>query len=468
MLAKGGPIRRRWLLGLMLLLVPANAWSAPADKPTAAPEPASAPKESAGQPADAKASPAAKDAAKPDAAGADAEDLKNRLKQRSEKAKKSQPARKVTRDEHIAKPGAARPMIPYFREGEPLHAEPLTPQENERFERMRQGRIAIDSDLIDRAAKYFVYRVSERGDGDLPARRVSEIQTRINTARQNGEANNNFVKAFKTSCAKYAKDLLKGSLVVRANAVLLLASLCDGAEVHAPVPILLEILSDPSQEDAIAYLALRGLDEAEKNKLVQVDEERTAVNKIFERIEKGSVQSVLFEQMIWSLGRMGRAFRGNEPQRAGVGTFLATLALDGSRPLRLRFAAGLALANLRTHEAAIGWNFELQGLVLARLTRDILRERADGKISDDRFRYWLAELSTSAAFGAGTTKNLGELASIMADLRAQADRGQGPIDGSRLEVWITQHEPPRDRRLAPAAEPLTFPETAARPAAKAD
>lgn len=464
----------RGAIGLVLLAICApSLGQAPPAAPPGQPAPSAVPPAQPAPPAQpmppVKAEPPAADAkaAPPDLdPGADESQLKaakesieELKKARSAKAKQEKPARKVSRNEHIVRPGAIRERIPDFREGKVLPVESLSSSDNDRFEKMRQGKEAVDPRIIDRAAKYYAYRLTARNQADSLSKLVFEVLSKINTARWSGQSqpNQEFIRPFKASLTRYLRDVLKeGSLVARINAMLLLTQLVDASGFRDPVAVFVEVLKDKKQQDAIVFLALKGLDRAEELRAVQVEEEREAVDEIFSRIESGDVQSVLYEKMVVTLGTLGRAFRSNQPSRGGVGTFLANIAVDPTAELRLRAMAGIALANLRTRESSIQWNYDLQGLVLARLVRDLVKERNSGRVGEDRFRYWMTQLAETPALGRGGDERLRQLADIVGELRDRAGKGDA-LDLTKLEDWIAARQPPKNLKLAPAAEDVQWP-----------
>lgn len=60
----------------------------------------------------------------------------------------------------------------------------------------------------------------------------------------------------------------------------------------------------------------------------------------------------------------------------------------------MRYEAAVALGNLRVSTIR-GWNYELQGLIVAKVLRDVVLERQDGKIQNDWCKYFVLQLANA-------------------------------------------------------------------------
>lgn len=432
----------------------APATAKPADKPAekAAEKPADKPAEKASPAEPTKGAPATNAPASPESdaeseAAAKAADAKLRSSKPKTVAK---PKKKAPIDSLIEKPGAERLRLPFF-EGKDRSGEAPAIVDSQAFESMRRGQTPANKGIIDRNAKHLVLRLTKPDQRENMSKLAADI---VRYAKPAPGASNvqGFLAAYRSAATKYLGELIAdSSLFVRINALLVLSQFCEDG-FNDPVKVFVATLEDTKQPDATVYLALKGIDAAKANRLVDVEDERRAVEAIFNRLEKETPQSVLFEQMVETLGQMGRAFRSNVPQKAGVGTFLADVALDPRRSTRVRFTAALALARLKSGEVS-SWNAELQGVVIARALKQLIAEKDSKQVGEERLKLWIDDLSASPAFAAERGK-LGDLALVVRDLRASVFKSAVDLDASKLDDWLAKKGSVKSRKLADAAEEL--------------
>lgn len=424
------------------------AWAQQAAEKTAAPPKA----------ADAAAKPAEQAPAEPkDAKEAeDAEETaiqknqEERLKQ-AKKQEEAEPNKKVPRSVHIKRPGAPRPRLENYLQAEWLRADNLSPTEEDQFHDMRRGQTPPREPLIDKAAKAHVYSMTKPGDEDEISRKKADILKIIVDAKSGGNVpNEEFRRIYKRSLIKYAKDLLNNSLIVRINALILMGELYDGtADVPDAVPILMGVLKDSGQEDAVYYRTLRSLDAAKDSRQLTVVQERELIRDILQLADREEVQPILMEQLTNTLGKLGHAYSGNLPERADIATYLANIALDPDKSLRLRYVAAKGLGNVQQEAGIPGWNYELQTLVMCVFLKDMTLARIDGKLENSEvFRWWwwtigakLRELFGKPANR--TNPKFQELIGVLAGLLNKIIDGKTEVqvsDLKPLEDWINAQQ----------------------------
>jgi hypothetical protein len=374
--------------------------------------------------------------------------------------KPPRPKKAVTRRELMEKPGAPREPIDKLFPRKALNVVAPSPQEQDAFDRMRRGAERPDPVVIERNARWHVHRLTEPNREARLSREIDEI---LRFAQGNktsgGQPNTEFIRLYKRSLVKYLKDLLDNSRAVRVNALVLLRKLFDGAaDPHEGVVLAISVLKDPKQPDFCYYLALKALEQAADYRILLVDDERETVDYLLPLAKGKDVQEVLLEQIAITFGRLGRAFQGNLPERAEVGTFLANLALNDTHNLRTRFEAAVALARLQVQKIVRNWNYELEAVVVARLMRELLQANRDAKISTDLTRWWTNQLAVVLATRLQEPIGDGYLSFLrVAEPIIQQVLNQGEPDLGPLDRWIAAHEPPKNLRLAPQAEEIAFP-----------
>lgn len=388
-----------------------------------------------------------------------------REKAAKEKQEEEKPTKNVPRIEYIKRPGAPRERLPNYIRSEPLRAEPPSPVEEQSFAEMRRGQQAPNPQLIDKLAKWYVYRLTAPGDEANISRKVEEIFKEIRDAKTGqNEPNTRFRTLFKKSVIKYSKDLLNNSLVVRLNALILLAGLFDGeSDVTDAIPIFMDILKNPELEDAMHFRALIGIDAAKQRRLIEVRFENEIVRDIMSLLSRENVQPILTEKLTETLGNIGHAFSGNIPERADIATYLANVAIDSDKPLRLRFVASMGLANMQIRDVQ-GWNHELQGLVLCVFLKDLISKyiQGDPEVNNQEvYRWWVWRTSDALRQIASrdinrTNPKFSSLGSILANILTIVIDRSRTIEESELKPlvdWINEQQG-LDKKLAPRATEL--------------
>lgn len=377
--------------------------------------------------------------------------------------KPTRPKKAVLRQELIDKPGAPRLQIEKSFAHKPLNFVSPSPQDQEAFEGMRRGE-QVNRSVVDRVAKSLVYRMTEANREARLRSDADEILKIIQQTKQgSGSATPDFIRIFKQSIVRYLKDLLSNSMAVRVNALVLLRRLFDGNnDPHDGVVLAISVLNDAAQPEFCYFLALKVLDEAALHLAVQVEDEREAVNAILKIAAGKDVQELMIEQIAVSLGRMGRAFQGNLPERAEVGTFLANLSLNEKRAARTRFEAAVALARLKVQNAVRNWNFDLEALVVARSIRETLQASKDAKLSSESTRWRVLQMATALQDrlkNGATSEGYRSFLLLAAPMMEQIlSDPTSDVDLVSLDRWLTSHEPPKNRRLAPQADEITYPQ----------
>lgn len=395
-----------------------------------------------------------------------ADDVEKRLQEKRKEVEKekeeAKPKRKVTRNEHIQRPGAPREALPSFRDPTPLDFKLPPANVMSQFEEYQSARAQPGENdaAIDEVAKFYVYRLTDQNQRVDPAKLVDEAIRAIPQEANKRAKANAFVGQYVKAISKYARDLLDNSILVRVNALVLLNRLNESSANRfvEPVDVYIAAMEMPEQEDAVFFLALRGMDLAKQNGTLGVRQERRTVELVLQRAETEDVQAVLFDQMIDTLGNLERAFKGDRPDRAEVGTFLANVLTDPQRELRTRLRAAIALGNLKTSEVP-GWNHELQGLLIAEALRDLILDTEINK-SGQTYQWLVYKL------GAGLTKiysfaendpDVSELVRIADPILKQALARNAQPNLEPLDQWIEKHQEPKSLKLAPGAAEVNRP-----------
>lgn len=365
-------------------------------------------------------------------------------------AKPQKPAKQVTRKDYIDLPGAPRTPIAGFRGRS--KAMPYDKPTDDQVDSVRRG--TLDRPAVDAVAKAGVYALTNPNDELNIGKNVEEIVKVVRGTKPE------VARVYKEAVIKYAKNLLDNSFVVQVNATLLIGRMMDGSnDSKDGVPIFVEILKDGTREDAVLYLALRGLEIAKQHKLLDVAPEREAVGAILNLSKRNGIQPLLFEELVTALGAFGMAYSGDLPERAEVAVFLANLSLDSKQPLRLRFEATHGLGSVNpTPLSRVNW--ELAGFVLAKFVNELVSAHKDNKVPEETFRYWLFSigLDFKNLNKASGNERFRELTEAVQSFAAAVIDKQ-PADAAPIAAWLA-NGPPKDLRLAPSAEPLKMPATA--------
>lgn len=385
-----------------------------------------------------------------------------------EKPEKARVKRVIPPGEAIRRPGAPRPGLPNFRDPNPLPFKEPSKDILQQFDDLKGGKVkpSPNDTVIDAVAKYYVFRLTD--PKNEPSKLVDEAVRAVAGDRNVRAKTADFIQQYRRAIAKYAAQVLDNSVLVKVNALNLLQRLLDldeggsGGDAADPVDVFLKTLEDPKQEDAVFYVALRGLDVAKERGTLRVQKERPAVKLILDRTRAGDVQPVLFDQMIDTLGKLGHAFEGADPTRAEVGTFLAKVVADPDIDLKTRLRAGIALGSLRTGEVE-GWNYELQGLLLAQLLVDLVRAGEDAKINpSSEFYKWLVfKLGTgltniSLARAASEDPDIFELMKVADPILGELVKKGAKPDLEPLKEWIEKHKVPKSAKLARGAAEIAL------------
>ncbi|QDU64046.1 hypothetical protein Pan216_49340 [Planctomycetes bacterium Pan216] len=345
-----------------------------------------------------------------------------------------------------------------------------TGREYDTFDDMRQRKIAADPALIDKVAKYHVYKLTDPNELADLTRHADLIMRDVRGASVAGNSKQlsvEFLKAYKASLFKYLKDLTDNNFVVRINALVLIERLYDpkSVNIHDGVPILLEVLGDKKQEEAVRYLALSGLDAAKEVGQARVVDERKAVNAILDMASEPDVQEVTLEQLVTTLGNLERPHRGDIAERAEVGKFLADTALDTNMPARVRVAAGISLGKLQT-SGIRGWNFRLQSVVMGKALQALIDAHTAVFINDEKYRHLALrlglaigamkrEMADNTSVSEEEKKDVTEFTQIAFAVITQIiDRADVNIDP--LQEWLKKNDNPQQKRLAPRAGDLVM------------
>lgn len=374
--------------------------------------------------------------------------------------KKAQTPLKVApRRELIARPGAPRERQLARLGGKALVAPAPTDNERRAFEDMRKREKRVEARVIDKVAKADVYELSRPEMRSALGAQTEKILKTISTAKSPGDNRvvEDFVRAYKRAVIKACIDLLDNSAPARVNALVLLRSVHDGtADVPDAVPVFLQVLNDPKQIDACYLLALKGLVQARERYQVRVEQEREAVSTILTLAARKDVQELIIEQCAVTLGKLGWPYTGNVPERADVATVLANWAVDPANELRTRYEAAVALASLKTEGRLRVWNHELEGVIIARVLRELAAayEAKEGGVADTTYQWWVYNLGL--AYGSGRISHVPDLAKVFEPI-VVAILGADKLEPAPLDAWLAAHEPPKDRRLAPRADNVVFP-----------
>lgn len=403
--------------------------------------------------------PAAKEANPPAAEPKAGEDKTKRAT--PEKAEKARVKRVIPPGEAIRRPGAPRPGLPNFRDPNPLPFKEPSKETQQQFDDLKGGKVkpSPNDTVIDTVAKYYVFRLTD--PKNEPSKLVDEAVRAVAGDRNVRAKTADFIEQYRRAIAKYVAQVLDNSVLVKVNALNLLQRLLDldeGGSVGDaadPVDVFLKVLEDPRQEDAVFYVALRGLDVAKDRGTLRVQKERPAVKLILDRTRASDVQPVLFDQMIDTLGKLGHAFEGADPTRAEVGTFLAKVVADPDIDLRTRLRAAVALGSLRTGEVE-GWNYELQGLLLAQMLVDLVRAGEDAKInpSSEVYKWLVFKLGTGLTNifrAASADPDIDELIKVADPILAELVKKGAAPNLEPLREWIEKHKVPKSAKLARGA-----------------
>lgn len=162
------------------------------------------------------------------------------------------------------------------RDNDEFTTPPLSPSDRNRLQKLREGQPPADEDkgVLDRAAKFFVYRLTDSKHQFPPAGASSKqgmhelIQEvfqflpdlkKFSSDPTKAENQQKYVKAFSSHVAEYVLKLLDSSdMIARVNGVILLARLGESGQEEL-ADSMCKIIADKNQGDAIKYWALRGL-----------------------------------------------------------------------------------------------------------------------------------------------------------------------------------------------------------------
>jgi hypothetical protein len=372
------------------------------------------------------------------------------------------------RQAQIDRPGAPREPIAQFREGEQLAGPKLSNAEIAKFDEMRKGGVGFEANLVDKFSKARVYELTNPAEAnDLP-RKIDAIIQDIRSATRPGaqQANIQFVQAYKRALAKYAKDIMaKGSLVAKVNAILLLTRMMEEEDnrregnVPDPIDTMIEVVRTPGHEDAIYYLALQGLTRAKEVGLISVKQEDQLAQELLVFATKPNVQDLLFEMLVSTLSKMKIAYSGTQvPEVADVATFLGNVALNSKFPIRTRFEAAMGLAGVNVSRVN-GWNYQLQGWIIANTFIDMVRAYQNGEVKEDFVRWWAVQMGEALSALRDKAKDdesfRAMLSAIGAPIQTVIDRGSPDL--APIETWLRDSRPQAGAKLAPKAAPIVMP-----------
>lgn len=449
------------LLGLSGWLLPESccgqeAKAAPETPPAAKPAPAVPAKADAAA-KNAQSPPAAQPAAPAGPANA-AQDLVKKQQEEAAKKKKEEREKKhIPRQQFIAKPLAPRRPSPTFAITKVLPYDEPGNEDRSRFDRMRRGDDPPDPRLIERVAKARVYRMTRPELASSLARERENIVKELASGRSINKGQvDPFIKNYKAALLKFVPDLLDNNMVVRVNALLLANALYDGTADVNRVDICLKVLKDDKQEDAVILLALQGLSRAKAVNVIEVQQEREAVNSILQIAKRSELQELLLEQMVETLGDLRRPHSGDLPERAEIANFLANLALDSGLKVRIRLLAAIALGKLDIKNIG-GWNYELDAVVIGKALRDFVDARND--FAGAQVKMWLLSLFDVLKTMRGNLREndeaFSEFTEAAAPIIVDVWKNQPPaMEG--LVGWIGRHDPPKNLKFTPASVPVKF------------
>ncbi|MGL4465317.1 MAG: hypothetical protein ACRC1K_24440 [Planctomycetia bacterium] len=403
---------------------------------------------------------------------------------KKDEKKDEKPAKKASRRDRLLKEGIPAEPLPDFTVGKVVPVRKPDRAAEEAFEQMRKGQQPkIDRTIIDRVVQYKLFRLTAPENAGGLSRFTGEIGDDVRTARNaNNEISVAFIEAYKASMMRNIGPLTtpQFSIVVRVNALRAIELVTDGnndppvdlEKGTGSVPIVLRVLKDPKQEDGVRYQALRTLQSIKvKNPgLISVPAEREICDVLLKFVESSSdVQQLLLEQVAMTLGSLGRAFRGDVPERAEVGTFLANVSSNEANDFRTRLEAAVSLGKLRVAQDFGGnWNVQLVGLVIARAARDLIKYHEAGQISLEAFRFQMFRLAESYTIFAKQVPNPaldGLRTAFLQEVAQPVITEKKVVPSTPLDAWIAQNTPPKKMRLTDKADLVQFKSAPAAPPA---
>jgi hypothetical protein len=143
--------------------------------------------------------------------------------------------------------------------------------ESKQFQELRKGGSAANKgELLDHAAQWYAYRLthaehqepkstSSRGMHDLVKEALDQIIDLRDPKKPATRAQQEYMKEFGKRFTSRLQEVVKNPKVIaRMNAAIVLASLAASGQEDA-VDVLVEVLQDPKENDAVKFYALRGL-----------------------------------------------------------------------------------------------------------------------------------------------------------------------------------------------------------------
>ncbi len=162
------------------------------------------------------------------------------------------------------------------RENGDFAATPLSAGERTRLQQLRDGQAPAETDkeVLDHAAKFFVYRLTDPKHqfppvGAGPKSGMHELVQevfqhfpdfkKLSTDPTKADNQQKFIKEFSNRLADYVLKLLDNPVMIaRVNGVILLARLGESGQEELAEPMC-KIIEDKNQGDAVKLHALRGL-----------------------------------------------------------------------------------------------------------------------------------------------------------------------------------------------------------------
>lgn len=147
------------------------------------------------------------------------------------------------------------------------------PAEQKQFQEIRKGASSANrSELLEHAAQWYAYRLthtehqdsrpSTKGMHDLVKEALEQIVDLRDPKKPPKPAERAYMEEFGKRFTACLREVVKNPKVIaRVNAAIILAQLAKAGQENA-VDVLVEILQDPKENDAVKLYALRGLKEA--------------------------------------------------------------------------------------------------------------------------------------------------------------------------------------------------------------
>jgi hypothetical protein len=153
-------------------------------------------------------------------------------------------------------------------------ATPLSPQERTRLQQLREGHAPAeaDKDVLDHAAKFFVYRLTDPKHQFPPVGSKLGMHELIQEVFQHfpdfkklssdptkADNQQKFIKEFSNRLADYVLKLLDSpDMIARVNGVILLSRLGESGQEEL-ADRMCKVIEDKNQGDAVKLYAVRGL-----------------------------------------------------------------------------------------------------------------------------------------------------------------------------------------------------------------